>query len=213
MKVSLFEETAKKNFKQSFIEFDLFMKKEGNLYVTQKKIFKELERLNIPYAICGAMALNYYGKMRMTVDVDILINMCDLKKLHKNLVGKGYLRQFRNSKGIRDVETGVKIDFVIAGQYPGDGKEKPVMFPDPTEIRLEKDDSGIKYIGLKDFIELKLASGMTSDARGKDLSDVFELINERKLPKEFGNQLRLYVREQYFKLWDHRKEEDNFNTL
>ena len=213
MRASLFEEVSKKNYKQSFIEFDFFMKKEGNLYNTLKKISEKLEGLNIPFVICGAMALNFYGRMRMTVDIDILINGYDLKKIHENLIGRGYIRQFKNSKGIRDTATGVKIDFIIAGQYPGDGKEKPIIFSDPTKVPTEKDDLGIKYIGIKDFIELKLASGMTSVIRGKDLSDVFELIIILKLPREFGFQINPYVQDQYFKLWDSQKEETGFNSL
>lgn len=207
----MFEKTAKKDYKQSFIEFDLFMKKEGSLYETLRKISQKLEHLNVPHVICGAMALNYYGRMRMTVDIDILISEGDLKRIHENLVGKGYSQQFKNSKGIRDAETGVRIDFIFAGQYPGDGKEKPVIFPDPADVRTERDDCGINYIGLKEFVELKLASGMTSVVRGKDLSDVFELIKGLKLLREFGLQLNQYVQDQYFKLWDSQGEDTGFN--
>ncbi|ODS32758.1 MAG: hypothetical protein SCARUB_02078 [Candidatus Scalindua rubra] len=213
IKVQMFEKIAKENYKQSFVEVDLFMKKEGNLYETLKKISKNLECLNIPFVICGAMALNYYGRMRMTIDIDILIKGDDLRKIHENLIGRGYVQQFENSKGIRDTETGVKIDFVIAGQYPGDKKEKPIVFPDPNEIKIEKDDFGVKYIGLREFIELKLASGMTSVTRGKDLSDVFELIKELNLPRKFGFQLNVYVQDQFFKLWDSQEEETGFNSM
>ncbi len=213
MKIALFEETSKENYKQSFVEFDFFMEKKGNLYETLKKISNDLECLNIPFVVCGAMALNFHGRMRMTVDVDILINGHDLKKVHTNLIGSGYVQQFRNSKGIRNTETGVKIDFIIAGQYPGDGKEKPIVFSDPRKVKTEKDDSGINYISLKEFIELKLASGMSSVARGKDLSDVFELIRELKLAREFSLELNPYVQDQYLKLWDGQEEEAGFNSL
>lgn len=53
--------------------------------------------------------------------------------------------------------TGVRIDFVIAGEFPGDGKPKPVAFPYPAE-HLEP-GSEIKVVDLKTLIELKLASG------------------------------------------------------
>lgn len=213
MKVSLYEKIAKENYEQSFVEFDFFMKKEGTLYETLKKIANKLDSLSIPFVVCGAMALNFHGRMRMTVDIDILINKEDLRKIHDNLIGRGYLQQFKKSKGLRDTETGVKIDFILAGQYPGDGKEKPIVFSKPTELKTEKDDFGIKYVGLKDFIELKLASGMTSVSRGKDLSDVFELIKESKLSREFGFKLNSYVQEQYFILWDSQEEETSFNIF
>ncbi len=213
MKVPLYEKIAKENYRQSFVEFDFFMKKEGNLYGTLKKISNKLDSLGIPFTVCGAMALNFYGKMRMTVDVDILINNRDLKEIHENLIGRGYVQQFKKSKGIRDTETGVKIDFIIAGQYPGDGREKPIIFSDPTKVRTEEDDFGIKYIGLKEFIELKLASGMTAVSRGKDLSDVFELIKELNLSRDYGLKLNPYVQDQYLKLWDSQEEETDFNII
>jgi len=85
---------------------------------------------------------------------------------------------------LRDVETGVKIEFVVTGEFPGDGKPKPVTFPDPqavVEIR-----EGIKVIDLKSLIELKLASGMTAKARMQDLADVQRLIQQHQLTSDFA---------------------------
>lgn len=54
--------------------------------------------------------------------------------VHKELEGRGYLPRFQGSKHLRDTELGVRIKFLVAGQYPGDGKEKPVTFPDPSNV-------------------------------------------------------------------------------
>ncbi len=92
----------------------------------------------------------------------------------------------------------VKIELRAAGGYPGDGKPNPVSFPDPAACSQVIDD--IRYINLETLIELKLASGMRSPGRLKDLSDVQELIRARKLGEDFADKLNPYVREKYLEL-------------
>jgi hypothetical protein len=86
-----------------------------------------------------------------------------LKRIHDELDGRGYLPPFPNSRSLRDTELGVKIEFLVTGNYPGDGKPKPVAFPDPSTIAVELDDR--KYIPLTTLMELKFASGMTNPHR------------------------------------------------
>ena len=86
------------------------------------------------------------------------------------------------------------------GEYPGDGKPKPVVIPRPEEVSLEID--GIQIVTLEKLIELKLASGMTAPDRLRDLADVQELIRIRGLGAEYAEQLNPYVREKYLELWD-----------
>jgi hypothetical protein len=163
------------------------------------KIVGELEDAKIPYAIAGAMALNWYGYRRVTVDVDLLLTSDGLRALKERVLGRGYVEKFAGSKSMRDTENNVGIDVLIAGQFPGDGKPKPVAFPDPATIAFE----GLKgrYLPLSKLIELKLASGMSAPHRMKDLADVLELIRAVKLPRDFGNQLDASVREKYDELW------------
>jgi hypothetical protein len=89
---------------------------------------------------------------------------------------------------------------ITAGEYPGDGKPKPVVFPDPSTASIEM--SGVKVVTLEKLIELKLASGMTASDRLKDLADVQELIKIRGLSRELATELNPYVREKYLELWD-----------
>jgi hypothetical protein len=95
------------------------------------------------------------------------------------------------STKLRDTTTGVRIEFLITGGYPGDGKPKPVAFPDPAAAAVDID--GIRYLELPTLVELKLASG-TASHRMKDLGDVQELIRTLSLPRGFGEQLNQYVR-------------------
>ena len=121
-----------------------------------------------------------------------------LDRLHKQLIGLDYVRVAPESRNLRDVETGVKIKFIVSGEFPGDGKPKPVAFPAPEEV-VEKRE-GIKVINLKSLIELKLASGMTAKGRLQDLADVQRLIQEYGLNTEFAGELNAYVRDKFFEL-------------
>jgi hypothetical protein len=163
------------------------------------KIARRLEELGIPYAVAGGMALFSHGFRRFTEDVDILVTPDGLKATHEQLTGLGYVPPFRNSKQLRDTETGVRIEFLVSGQFPGDGKPKPMPFPDPAAASIEID--GIRYLKLPTLIELKLASGMTNPGRLKDLADVQELIRVLKLPADFSLQLHEYVRDKFRELW------------
>ena len=136
---------------------------------------------------------------RFTEGVDILVTAEGLIKIHASLSGLGYLPPFEKSKNLRDTIHGVRIEFLVAGQYPGDGKEKPVSFPDPSDVHFEVD--GVCFLALPTLIELKLASGMTNAGRLKDLADVQEVIKTLDLPANFSEQLDPYVREKFGELW------------
>ena len=132
------------------------------------------------------MALFRHGLRRFTEDVDVLVTKEDLKTVHEKLAGLGYLPPFPNSKQLRDTENGVRIEFQMSADYPGDGKPKPQPFP-IRGVSFEAD--GISYVTLDKLVELKLASGMLSPGRLKDLADVMELIKVLGMPIEFAEQL------------------------
>ena len=165
-----------------------------------RRITGKLAELGVPYAVAGGMALVAHGYDRTTVDIDVLVDEGGLREAHKNLDGLGYVPPFEGSKNLRDTQTGVRIEFLVAGQYPGDGKPKPVAFPNPAEVAVEMD--GILYVRLSDLVELKLASGMTNPGRLKDLADVQELIRVLPLPADFASQLDPFVQAKYRELWD-----------
>jgi hypothetical protein len=156
--------------------------------------------LGIPYAVAGGLALFAHGFRRFTEDVDLLVTAEGLARIHKELEGLGYVPPFKGSKQLRDTDSKVRIEFLVSGQFPGDGKPKPVAFPDPSAVALEKD--GIKYLRLPTLIELKLASGMTNAARLKDLADVLELIKLLGLSRDSAEELAPFVRQKYLELWD-----------
>jgi hypothetical protein len=165
-----------------------------------RKLVAALEALEIPYAVVGGMALNEYGYRRVTVDVDVLLTRDGLQRFKDHWLGRGYVEKFPGSRGLRDTEFGVTIDVLLAGGYPGDGLPKPVKFPDPAEVAVR--DGGLALIPLAKLVELKLASGISSPQRMKDLTDVFELIRHAKLARELSEELDPSVRAKYLELWN-----------
>ena len=179
-------------------EGSVYFEDKGEVRKTLRRVSMRLNELGIAYAVVGGLAIFQYGVRRFTEDVDILVTREGLKLIHEKLEELGYVAPFAGSKNLRDVETGVKIEFLVTGGYPGDGKEKPVSFPDPATVRIERD--GVQYINLESLLELKLASGMTNAGRLKDLADVIELIRTLKLGVEFATRLNPYVQEKFREL-------------
>lgn len=179
-----------------------FFDGSSKLHETLRELTKKLDALGMAYVVIGGMALTAHGYARMTEDIDILIARPDLKKLHAELDGRGYKREFAGAKNLRDTNTLVKIEFVLTGDYPGSGQVQPVRFPNPSDTDPIVQD-GVKFIGLARLVELKLASGMTGGAdRAKDLVDVQQLIKTLSLPRTYSGRVHEYVRAKYQELWD-----------
>jgi hypothetical protein len=182
-------------------EGDQFFKEDGPVWLSLRKLTRRLRDLNLSYAVAGGLALFKHRHRRFTEDIDILITPEVLKSIHDHLDGLGYLALFTGSKNLRDTETGVRIEFLLTGQFPGDGLPKALAFPNPDDVATEFD--GVRYINLPTLIGLKLASGMTGGvSRMKDLADVVALIQSRQLPAEFADQLHPYAQAKFLELWE-----------
>ena len=176
-----------------------FLMRSGPVHETLRRIVDKLTELGVPYSVAGGMALVAHGYNRTTVDVDILVTAEGLQRIHQSLDGLGYVPPFAGSKNLRDTTTTVRIEFLVCGAFPGDGKPKPVAFPDPTAAAVKID--GVNYLQLPHLIELKIASGMTGGvARLKDFADVVELIRLLNLDERFAAQLNPYVRDKFIEL-------------
>ena len=201
-----YEERLLRDKELALEEASLFFEGKGAVKAALQKIASRLNEISVPYAVVGAMALNYHGYHRLTVDIDILVTREGLRTIHEKLEGLGYLPPFAGSKQLRDTEFGVNIEFLVTGEYPGDGKPKPVAFPAPAEVATA--GGQIRYIKLPALLELKLASGMTGRGRRKDLSDVQEVIKALALSRDYAQNLHPYVRDQFLELWSEVQDGD-----
>ncbi|MEW6086381.1 MAG: nucleotidyltransferase family protein [Chloroflexota bacterium] len=198
--MTTYEARLQDNYLALLEEASKYYMERGDVFTTLQNLTRRLREANIPYALVGGLALAAHGFVRMTQDVDILMTREGLEAFKEKFEGRGYTLAFAGAqKTFRDTETQVRIEILITGDYPGDGKPKPVSFPDPSVAFTER--GGMRIIPIEKLIELKLASGMSAAHRLRDLADVQDLIATLKLPIEFAESLDASVRETFRQLW------------
>jgi len=174
---------------------------EGKLNKRLAELTADLKEHGIDYMVIGAVALLAHGYQRFTSDIDLVLTPDGLEAFHRELVGLGYVPAFHGAKKrLRSTSDGIIIEVMTTGEYPGDGKPKPVSIPEPSKA--STDINGIKVVTFEKLIELKLASGISAPHRLKDLADVQELIKIRKLQPEFAERLDPYVRGKFLELYE-----------
>lgn len=201
-----YEDRLEKDLRWALDEGSRHFMNESDVHKTMRRIAAKLDELGIAYALVGGMAMFLHGFRRFTEDVDLLVTEQGLSQIHDELNGLGYVQPFAGSKQLRDTSTGVRVEFLVAGQFPGDGKPKPVAFPDPQNVSVVIDE--VRCVDLVRLVELKLASG-SAPGRRKDLADVQELIRTLTLPKSFGDELNESVRAQFIELWAELQDAPN----
>jgi hypothetical protein len=197
--VITYEDQLNRDLDWALREGSMHFDENNQVHKTLKQITQRLTALNIPYAVVGGMAMFAHGFRRFTEDVDLLVTREGMNQIVQNLEGLGYVQPAGTTTKLRDTKTGVRIEFLIAGGFPGDGKPKPVSFPNPAAVAV--DLGPMKVLGLPTLVELKLASGISAPHRLKDLADVQELIRILKIPQEFGSSLNPYVQSKFIELW------------
>jgi hypothetical protein len=193
-----YEERLNRDTAWALMEGSMHFEKESAVHQSLRRIARRLDDLGIAYAVVGGMAMFLHGFRRFTEDVDILVTREALTTIHDRLEGLGYLPPFTGSKNLCDTDNGVRIEFLVAGGYPGDGLPKPVIFPDPSTVATQIED--VQVVNLPTLVQLKLASS-TGLGRRKDLGDVQELIRVLNLTDSFADQLDASVRALYLELW------------
>ncbi|HYJ86201.1 MAG TPA: nucleotidyltransferase [Pyrinomonadaceae bacterium] len=174
---------------------------EGKLNQRLAELAADLKEHGIDYMVIGAVALLAHGYQRFTSDIDLVLTPDGLEAFHRELIGLGYVPAFPGAKKrLRSTSDGIIIEVMTTGEYPGDGKPKPVSIPEPSKA--STDINGIQVVTFEKLIELKLASGISAPHRLKDLADVQELIKIRKLQPEFAEGLDPYVRGKFVELYE-----------
>ena len=207
--MTTYETRLQKDYLALLKEASNYYMARGDVFTTLQNLTRRLDEEKIPYALVGGLALAAHGFVRMTQDVDILMTREGLETFKRKFSGRGYAPAFSGAqKTFRDTETQVRIEILVTGDYPGEGKAKPVSFPDPSGVFTER--GGMRVISMEKLIELKLASGMSASHRLRDLADVQDLIATLKLPIEIAESLDASVREKFRELW-HSAQADTPN--
>lgn len=192
-------------------EASAFFAGQGVLHRSLHRLAERLRAEGIEYALLGGLALGEHGYPRLTQDIDLLLSPAGLARFRERLTGRGYRPALEGAqKTFRDTETGVRVEIIVAGDYPGDGLPKPVTFPDPAQSGVTVDVGGIQVIARERLIELKLASGQSAPHRRRDLADVQDLIRAQGLPLGLVEHLDASVRGLYRQLWGEAQVVDPF---
>ncbi len=187
---------------------DFFMGRSP-IHDAVRRIAETFAAMNIPFAVAGSLAAYAHNHRRETEDVDLLVTREGLAAFKERWLGLGWVERFPGSKAVRDTAANVKVDFLLAGDYPGDGKPKPVAFPDPAEVAVAGSE-GYPVLKLDTLLELKIASGMTAPHRLQDLADAIQLVKKNRLPIEHADRLNPYVREKFRELWPAAQVEEDY---
>jgi hypothetical protein len=203
------DEGAEQRFVEGVEACGRFFMGTSDVHLALWKLVSILEAEGIPYAVIGGLALNEYGHRRVTADVDVILRDDDFENFKRTYLGHGYAERVPATGKLMDTEHGVPVEVLGAGRYPGDGKPKPIQFPDPAVSAIRGDRFALLPLGR--FLELKLASGMSAPHRLKDLADVIELVRSATLPEATADGLHPYVREKFRELWSAAQAEDPYS--
>jgi hypothetical protein len=191
--------TALASFGERLMQSQAFFEGRGRVHEALDAVVRALEEAGIDYAIIGGLALNAHGYARETVDIDLLVTPDGLEAFRQRFEGLGYVAAHPGSrKRFRDTRTNVVVEFLTSGEFPGDGRPKPIVYPEPPAAA--QDVRGRRVAALVPLIEFKLASGMTAPDRIRDLADVQELSRVLNLDETFAERLHPYVRSKFVEL-------------
>jgi len=179
------------------MKFKILFESAINLDVALEDITNILNKHKIPYALIGGLCLGFYKYKRFTEDIDILITEDGYKKLIDLVIGKGYIHTFKDSRGIKNAEFKIPIDFIFSGEQYG-----IFVYPNPKDVSVTKNN--ISIVSLKSLLEIKIASGLANKHRPNDLADAQLLIKHNtNLPNKISDNKT--VQEKYQELLDLEK--------
>lgn len=165
-----------------------------------------LDRLQIPFAVIGALAMRQYGYTRYTEDIDIVTTPEGLDKIHSQLVGLGIVpRATGLRKKLRETTHRVDIDVLQSGEAAG-AEGSPVEYPSPLSASFKAAPDGIRYPTLAALMAFKIASGVWG-RRLRDLADAQELIKAAGLDESFEDELPEELQAQFRELVSSSRDE------
>ena len=152
--------------------------------LSELKIFRDvIEKLNnnnIPYMISGSVAMNYYAIPRMTRDIDIIIEIKNIKAFYGTFKKDYYINQEMVSAAVKHqqmfniihLKEVIKIDFIIRKNT----EYRKTEFE--RRKKVEIDGMGVFIVSIEDLIISKLLCGKDSHSE-LQIRDVKNLLKEK----------------------------------
>jgi hypothetical protein len=192
-------------FRDRLQEIGLFFRKRSPQHQAMRRLVRRLKKAGIPYAIMGVMAVNAHGAERTTKGIDVLLTAEGLQRFRQEYVGQAYEPVAGRPRRFVERQSGVPVDCLVTGHYPGSGRPGPVAFPEPTEASQEIDK--VRVLTLPQLIQLKLAA-----RRYYDFGDVVVLIAAHNLDESFREQLHPSVQQDFIECLEEKRREDEYNA-
>jgi hypothetical protein len=196
--------SKKVGFWQGLKEIDMFFRGRDPVHKTMKRLTKRLEKAGIPYAIVGGMAVYAHRYRRTTYGLDVLLTRDGFAEFRRRFVPKSYSPTERPCRFV-DKTSGITVDVLVTGLFPGSDKPGPVAYPDPANVTEEIEK--VQVIDLPTLIQLKLAA-----RRHQDFADVVNPISTHNLNESFVDKLHTSLRRDYIECLEEKRRDDEFNA-
>jgi hypothetical protein len=193
------------SFRRRLKEIDMFFNRRDPVHQTMYRLARRLEKVQLPYAIVGAMALNAHRYRRTTDAVDVLTTRQGFAEFRERFLGKDYDPVPGRRKRFVERKSQVSVDVLITGLFPCSGKPGPLAYPKPEDVS-EKIDN-VSVVDLATLTQLKLAA-----RRYKDFGDVVALIRVHSLDEDFADRLHRSVRGDYVECLEEKRREDEYEA-
>jgi hypothetical protein len=151
------------------------------------------------------MAVNAHRAERTTKNVDVLLTADGLERFRQEFVGKLYDQVEGRPRRFRERQSGVTIDVLVTGRYPGRGERGPFAFPHPDDASEEIDN--MRVLTLPQLIQFKLAA-----RRYYDFGDVVLLIRTHDLDESFLDKLHPSVHQDFIECLEEKRREDDYDA-
>jgi hypothetical protein len=193
------------SFMRRLQEIGMFFENRSPQHQSMRRLVRRLEKAGIPYAIMGAMAVNAHGAKRTTEDVDVLLTADGLNRFRNQIVPRFYKCVEGRSRRFIEKKSGVHLDVLVTGMFPGRGGSGPFPFPDPSLASEEIEKTQV--VTLPQLIQLKLAA-----RRYYDFGDVVFLITVHNLDESFLPQLHPSVHQDFIECLEEKRREDEYKA-
>ena len=160
-------ESHARTLDRCFAELEAALVEEGPVGRTFGALRQIALEHDIPMAIVGGIAGNYYGLRRTTQDVDIVVRKEQLPLFGERAVAAGFVQEGPSRFSL---EGGYPVDVLPSGTFPTPDSLWPT--PTPAELGVS---AGLDYADLSAWIGLKLLAG-----RPEDLGDIYRLLRPKK---------------------------------
>jgi len=164
-------------------------KEESRLFAQLRELATALDRADIPFALIGGFAVNAYGFMRATHDLDVMVREEQGDVLQGVLTQLGYQTLDRRPDIASYVREPLRLDVLYARRDISRGLLA-------RSINVIQGDLQVRVIPLEGLIGLKIQAFHDDPRRIRDLDDIIQLLKINR-----GN-LNLDEVRAYFRLFD-----------